>query len=159
MLQMKSYIVVIGIVLAASSGQAQTLEVSYQQKHATVTVPELPHTDVSAKGHDGIAHNFSCVPIKAVLRAVQTPAGENLRGAGMSLVVIASAKDNYHAAFALAELDESVGDKQAFVCDKQDGKALSTNDGPLRLVVPSDRRPARWVRMLTSLEIKAAGQD
>jgi hypothetical protein len=159
MLQMKSYIVVTGIVLAASSAQAQTLEVSYQQKHATVTVPELPHTNVSAKGHDGIAHDFSCVPITVVLEAVQTPSGENLRGAGMSLVVIASAKDSYHAAFALAELDASVGHKQAFVCDKQDGRAMSTNDGPLRLVVPSDKRPARWVRMLTSLDVKAPAQD
>ena len=60
---MKAYIVVIGIVLAASSAQAQTLEISYQQKHATVTVPELPHTNVSAKGHDGIAQNFSCVAL------------------------------------------------------------------------------------------------
>lgn len=72
----------------------------------------------------------------------------------MSLVVIAGAKDNYHATFTLAELDDSIGNKPAFVCDKQDGQPLSQSEGPLRLVVPSDKRPARWVRMLTSLEVE-----
>jgi hypothetical protein len=72
----------------------------------------------------------------------------------MSLVLIAKAKDNYRAAFALAEVDESVGDKPVFVCDQQDGKALSSSDGPIRLVVPSDKRPARWVRMLTALDVR-----
>lgn len=156
MLQMKSYIVVGGLLLATSVVRSQTLEVSYQQKHATVQLQQIPHTDVSAKGHDGVSHSFSCVPVKAALTTVQPPVGENLRGDGMSLVLIAGAKDRYHAVFALAELDESVGDKQAFVCDKQDGQPLSASDGPLRLVVPSDKRPARWVRMLTSLEIQRA---
>ena len=73
----------------------------------------------------------------------------------MSLVMIASAKDNYHAAFTLAELDESVGDKQVFACDKQDGQPLGPSDGPIRLIVPSDKRPARWVRMLTRLDLES----
>jgi len=153
MLQMKSYIVVISTLLCASA-YAQSVEVSYQQKHATVQLREMAHTNVLAKGHDNVSHTFSCVPMKTVLATVQAPNGDNLRGAGVSLVLLASAKDNYHAAFTLAELDESIGDKPVFVCDKQDGEALSASDGPVRLVVPSDKRPARWVRMLTSLEIQ-----
>ena len=154
MLQMKSYIVVALALLFISTAWPQNLEVSYQQKHATMQLQQMSHSDVSAKGHDNVSHSFSCVPIKAVLGAVQAPTGENLRGAGMSLVVIASAKDNYHATFTLAELDESIGDRPAFVCDKQDGQPLGASDGPIRLVVPSDKRPARWVRMLTKLEIE-----
>ena len=72
-----------------------------------------------------------------------------------SLVLVAAAKDNYRATFTLGEIDESTGNKPVFVCDKQDGKTLSENEGPVRLVVPSDKRPARWVRMLTSLEIRS----
>lgn len=87
-----------------------------------------------------------------MLATVQAPMGEKLRGAAMSLVLLASAKDNYHAAFTLAEVDEGIGNKPVFVCDKEDGKSLSASEGPVRLVVPSDERPARWVRMLTSLE-------
>jgi hypothetical protein len=153
MLQMKSYIVVTLGLLFAPAVRSQSLEVSYQQKHATVQLREMAHADVSAKGHDGIAHTFSCVPMKAVLAAVQAPTGENLRGTGVSLLVIASAKDNYRAAFTLAELDDSIGDQAVFVCDKQDGQRLSASDGPLRLIVPSDKRPAR---MLTGLNIQPA---
>ena len=156
MLQMKSYIVVAAALLFPAALRCQNLEVAYQDKHATVAVAEMAHADVQAKGHDGVSHTFSCVPVSAVLARVQTPTGENLRGAGVSLVVIAGAKDNYHAAFALAELDESIGNKPAFVCDKQDGQPLSSTEGPLRLIVPSDKRPARWVRMLTSLDIEPA---
>lgn len=154
MLQMKSYIVVLSALLFVSGARAQNLDVGYQQKHATLQLQQMQHTDVPAKGHDAVSHTFSCVPIKDVLATVQAPAGENLRGRGMSLVVIASAKDNYHASFALAELDEGIGGKSAFVCDKQDGQPLGASEGPIRLVVPSDKRPARWVRMLTALEIK-----
>jgi len=154
MLQMKSYIVVTAVLLFPAALRCQNLEVAYQDKHATVAVAEMSHTDVQAKGHDGVAHTFSCVPVSAILARLQAPASENLRGPAMALVVIAAAKDNYHATFALAELDESIGNKPAFVCDKQDGQPLSSADGPLRLIVPSDKRPARWVRMLTSLELQ-----
>ena len=154
MLQMKSYIAVAFTLLCVSTVQAQSLEVSCQEKHATVQLQQMQHTDVSTKGRDGLAHTFSCVPIKDVLPTVQAPPGENLRGRGMSLVVIARAKNNYHAAFALAELDEGIGGKSAFDCDKQDGQPLSASDGPIRLVAPSDKRPARWVRMLTAFEIR-----
>jgi len=41
--------------------------------------------------------------------------------------------------------------------DKQDGQALVPGQGPIRLVVPGDKRPARWLRMLTSLEILSVG--
>jgi len=153
MLQMKSYIVVIAALLSAPVARSQSVEVSWEQKHATVQLQLMTHTDVSAKGHDNVSHTFSCVPLKTVLAALQAPSGEALRGAGMSLVLLASGKDNYQAAFSLAEIDESIGNKPVFVCDKQDGQTLSATDGPVRLVVPSDKRPARWVRMLTSLQI------
>jgi hypothetical protein len=153
---MKSYIIVLAMFFSAFAAWPQSVEVSYQQKRATVQLRQVAHEDVSAKGHDGVARIFSCVPIKDVLSTVQPPSGDKLRGPGMSLIVVAEAKDDYRAAFALAELDESVGGKQAFVCDKQDGRPLADSDGPLRLVVPSDKRPARWVRMLTALDIRNA---
>jgi hypothetical protein len=103
---MKSYIVVAMALVVAPVARSQSLDVSYQQKHATVQFQEMPHADVSAKGQDGVAHSFSCVPMKTILAAVQAPAGESLRGIGMSSVLIAGAKDNYHGVFTLSELDE-----------------------------------------------------
>lgn len=41
------------------------------------------------------------------------------------------------------------------VVDKMNGKALDARSGPLRLVATEDKRPARGVRNLVSLEVKA----
>ena len=34
-----------------------------------------------------------------------------------------------------------------------DGKALDARGGPFRVVVPGDKRPARWIRQVTTLKI------
>jgi hypothetical protein len=42
------------------------------------------------------------------------------------------------------------------VADTMNGKPLDARTGPFRLVVSDDKRPARSVRNLVSLELKAA---
>ncbi len=39
------------------------------------------------------------------------------------------------------------------VADTMDGSPLGAGEGPFKLVVPHDKRPARWVRMLKSITI------
>jgi hypothetical protein len=39
---------------------------------------------------------------------------------------------------------------------QNNGKPLSGNDGPFELVVPGEKRSARWVRQVTSLKIRQA---
>jgi hypothetical protein len=39
---------------------------------------------------------------------------------------------------------------------KWDGTALSDKDGPFQLVVPGEKRAARWVRQVTALKIRRA---
>jgi hypothetical protein len=93
------------------------------------------------------------VALAELLKRAGLPSGENLRGKSMSLCVVASAADGYHAVFSLAELDASIGGEQVLVVDTVDGAALPAGQGPLRLVVPSDKRPARWVRMVQSITL------
>jgi hypothetical protein len=35
----------------------------------------------------------------------------------------------------------------------RDGKALAEKDGPYRIVIPDEKRMARWVRQVTTLKI------
>jgi hypothetical protein len=44
-------------------------------------------------------------------------------------------------------------DEQFLLADKADGKALFGENGAFRLVIPTDKRGARSVRMLSKLEI------
>jgi hypothetical protein len=46
--------------------------------------------------------------------------------------------------------------KAVYVVTKRDGKALSEKDGPFQLVVPGEKRAARWVRQVTALRIRQA---
>jgi len=81
------------------------------------------------------------------------PSRGDLRGAGLSTVVIAEARDGYRVAFSLGELDPLLGKAQAIVATACNGAALSEDDGPYRLAVAGDQRGARSVRQLVSLRL------
>ena len=78
---------------------------------------------------------------------------ESLRGKDVGAVVLVEAADGYRAAFALAELDPSIGGKQVLLADTMDGKPLPAETGTWRLVVPTDNRPARWVWSIVRIEV------
>ena len=48
---------------------------------------------------------------------------------------------------------ESIGNEQVLVADAEDGRSLPGETGPLRLIVPGDKRPARWVRMVKTIRV------
>jgi len=72
----------------------------------------------------------------------------------MTLSVVATASDGYRAVFALAEFDPGFTDQVILLADKRDGKSLSAREGPLRIIVPSEKRHARWVREVSSLTVR-----
>ena len=71
----------------------------------------------------------------------------------MTSYVVAEGEDGYRVVFALAELDSGFVDSQVIVADTMDGAPISPKLGPLRLVAPLEKRPARCVRMLKSVTV------
>jgi hypothetical protein len=63
------------------------------------------------------------------------------------------AADGYQVVFSLTELDAAFGGRNVVLVDRQDGHPLSQKDGPLRLVVGGDKRPARWIREVETIEV------
>src|SRR5262249_62182964 len=96
------------------------------------------------------------VPLIEILKSAGAPTGEALRGPALSLYVVVGAADHYRAVFALGELDPSTGNRQAILADRKDGKPLDDKDGPLRVIVPDDKRPARWVRQVIAIDLLRA---
>ena len=78
-----------------------------------------------------------------------------MKGPQMSKALLLEAADDYKVVFALAELDPDFSDRQIILADKRDGKPLDDKQGPWRIVAPGDKRPARWIRQVTSLKIVA----
>jgi hypothetical protein len=91
-----------------------------------------------------------------VLAKVDLPLGEEFHSTEASYYMVVEAKDGYRATFAWAELDASFMDRSVDVVTKRDGKPLSKKDGPFQLVVPGEKRSARWVRQVTVLKIRQA---
>lgn len=151
---------VLGCATSARADDA-VLHVSYLGKTLAFTsadIAAMPHEDSSAfDPHEKKSHTYSGVPVRGLLAQLGAPLGEKLRGAALSLVVVARTKDNYQAVYSLAEFDESFSSRTILLVDREDGQPLGNGMGPLRIMAPGDKRAARWVRMLTSLEVVAVG--
>jgi len=75
------------------------------------------------------------------------------RRAGWRRVLVASGADGVFAVFTLAELMPEMGPSRAFVVWRRDDQPLPDDEGPLRLVVPTDAKGSRGVRGLIGLEV------
>ena len=106
--------------------------------------------------HDRKTEKYEGVPLEEILRKAGVPQGDALRGPAMATYVLAEAADGYRVVFSLAELDPGIIDSEVMVADTMDGAPLGDKLGPLRLVAPHEKRPARWVRMLKSLTVVRA---
>ena len=93
----------------------------------------------------------------AVLKAAGVAPVESLKQAQLRTVVTVTGRDGYQAVFAMAELDPTLGGRQVILVDHENGAALAEADGPWRLVVPDDQRPARWVRQVARITVSTPG--
>jgi DMSO/TMAO reductase YedYZ molybdopterin-dependent catalytic subunit len=119
---------------------------------------KMPRTTISVVNpHDKKTEVYEGVLLTEILKRAGVPQGDQLKGAAMNISVVAEASDNYHAVFSLAELDPGIGDAGVLVADTMEGAAIGGELGPLRLVAPHDKRPARWVRMLKAITVVKPG--
>ena len=109
--------------------------------------------------HDKKTEVYEGVLVEEVLKKVGVPQGEHLRGKSLAAYVVFKAEDGYEVVFSIAELDSGILDSDVIIADTVDGGALREKTGPLRLVAPHEKRPARWVRMLKEMTVvRVAGE-
>jgi DMSO/TMAO reductase YedYZ molybdopterin-dependent catalytic subunit len=116
----------------------------------------LPRREVRARDRDGTEATFAGVALIELLRLAGVPVGEKLRGSNMALYLLAEAADGYRVVFALPELDPAFTERVVLLADHRDGQPLAAAEGPLRLVIPDEKRQARWVRQVGSCTIRRA---
>lgn len=92
--------------------------------------------------------------MRSLITLVGAPAGRELRGPNILLVVVAEASDGYKVAYALSELDDQFNTVPIVVAISQNGGPLPSAEGPFRIVVGSGgEHRARWLRNLTRLRL------
>lgn len=129
-----------------------------QRSVAAADLATLPRREVVASAHQ-VSGRFSGVPLTEVLRLVDAPRGDSLRGPALATYVLVEATDGYRVVFALAELDAGFTDRLVLLADRKDGAPLGGRDGPFQLIVPDEKRPARWVRQVRRIRVVRAGAD
>jgi len=114
----------------------------------------LPRTTLRVMNtHSGMNESYEGVRLIEVLQRAGVPLGEKLREPAMATYVLASARDGYRVLFSLPELDPAFDDSEVLIADTLDGAKLGEQEGPYKLVVPHDKRPARWIRILQSIQV------
>jgi hypothetical protein len=76
-----------------------------------------------------------------------------MKGKRMASCLLVEAADGYNVVLALPELDPAFTDKQVVLAFLKNGKPLDDKEGPYRIVIPDEKRMARWVRQVTALKI------
>jgi len=144
------------ILFASSILQCQQLIVETDTGKQTLSradVDALPHVKVTASEHTSPPATFEGVSLKSVLEKAGVSFGESMKGKQLARCLLVEAADGYRTVIALPELDPAFTDKQVVLAFLRDGKPLSDKEGPFRIVIPDEKRMARWVRQVTSLKI------
>jgi hypothetical protein len=113
----------------------------------------LPHVKVTVSEHSSGSVSFEGVTLKSVLEKAGVTFGESMKGKRLADCLLVEAADGYRVVIAMPELDPAFSDKQVMLAFLRDGKPLSEKEGPYRVVIPDEKRMARWVRQVTTLKI------
>ncbi|MBD2755177.1 molybdopterin-dependent oxidoreductase [Spirosoma validum] len=148
-------------ILLALHSQAQTVltisgEVTKPLTLQAADLKGMPHTDVTAKDHDEKEHRYSGVPLSELLKQAGVTLGSQLRGKNLRKYLVVKASDDYEAVFALPELDPEFATRTILLVDSVDGQPLAKDVGPYRVVVPGEKKMARWVRQVNVLDVRVA---
>jgi hypothetical protein len=139
-----------GLVLAAA---AAALAVGGSAKVDAALLAGLAPVEATLNVH-GQVHRCSGPALAEVLGKLGLPAAETLRGAALQRGIVVHARDGYAVLFSLGELDPATGAEPAIIATQCDGKPIGPEEGPYRLVLPGDKRPARSVRQVESIELR-----
>ncbi len=142
--------------MPAVQAWAQQLTIQNEDGKQTVLsrgdLEALPHVKVQATAHD-VSATFEGVALKAVLEKAGVGFGEALRGKRLASCLLVEAADGYKVVIALPEMDPEFTNKQIVLAFLKDGKPMDSKEGPYRIVIPDEKRPARWIRQVTTLRI------
>ncbi|MEO7158033.1 MAG: molybdopterin-dependent oxidoreductase [Vicinamibacterales bacterium] len=136
------------------AAQTSIAVIGLDGRKVAVSLQGLERQTVVTGDRAGIKTTHEGVLLRDVLAKAGVPLGETLRGNALARAVLATADDGYQVAYSIAEVDEAFNDFMILIVDRRDGQPLLPDSGPLQIVVPQDKRPARWIKQVTTLEVR-----
>ena len=121
------------------------------------TWKQFPRHEVHVKARDGRRRPTTGVYVTDILKSAGIGLGDHkMNRANLPFYVEIEAADLYKAVFTLPDFDPDYGDRSALLADEHDGQPLTEKEGPLKLIVPQDSQPVRWVRQVRSITVHHA---
>lgn len=117
---------------------------------------QLTQTQVVRKDRDGKDHTYTGVLLSAILQKAGATMGKDLKGENLTKYATIEASDGYQVVFALAELDKDFTDRQIILAISIDGQPLAPTDGPFRIIVEGEKKPARCIKQVTGIKVAFA---
>lgn len=148
--------------LAGYTARAQTASVKIGGEVTTpMTINDddlhkFIQTTVTRKDHDGKDHTYTGVILADILKKAGATVGPDLKGKNLTKYILVTASDNYQVVFAIAELDKDFTDRTIILADQVDGKPLPPDEGPFRIIVQDEKKPARCTRQVMDIKVVAA---
>ena len=147
-----------GPTVVSPAGSTDLAVFSYPYHEPAAFTPSqihaMPHVKVTIHHPDaGADETYSGVRLADLLAKLGVPLGKELHGDSLAIYVTAHGSDGYEALLSLAEIDPEFHPGEVIVADAMNGKPLDSHDGPLKLVVSEDKRPARCVRNLVTIDV------
>jgi len=157
MINMKSILILSFAIALSTQAVAQVITVTGEvTKPLKLTLKDLekfPVKELNVKDRDGKEHTYKGTLLSIVLDSAGVTLGKNLRGENLAKYVLITAADNYQVVYSLAEIDPEFTSNTILIATHVDGNPLPKGEGPARLVNPLDKRPARWIREITSIKV------
>jgi DMSO/TMAO reductase YedYZ molybdopterin-dependent catalytic subunit len=113
---------------------------------------KLPRTSVTLSDH-GKETSYEGVLLYDILKQAGAPLDSQLTGKALASYLLAEARDGYQVVYTLTAVDPAFTSNKIIIADTLDGKPLPETQGPFRLVVPQEKKPARSIRMLEKITV------
>ena len=127
--------------------------VEHNLKLGFADLAQFPRQSLRATDELGKESLFEGVLVAEILRSAGVKFDKELRGKKLADYLLVETGDGYRVVFAMPELDPAFTDRVILLADRRDGKPLGGNAGPLRVIVPGEKRHARWVRQVIGLKV------
>lgn len=112
----------------------------------------LPNDTVSLASHGAPPVRYRAVRLTDVMALAGSPP-DSLRLGRRGWIVAALARDGYVAVFSAGEIEPTVGPTRAWIAFARDGAALTADEAPFHVIVPTDARATRSARQVSLLRI------
>jgi hypothetical protein len=129
-------------------GKATTLSVSDLQA--------MPQTTVTVHNeHTKVDETYTGVLLGDLLTKSGFPVDKTTHRKMLRSYLIAEGMDKYWVLYSVTEIEFSEHNGTVIVATSMGGKPLG-DDGQLKLIDSSDKKPQRWVRNLNAITVKSA---